>query len=42
MLPIFFFCLAVFSLLYVVLLWHRFRLEQTREQVEALKEQMGY
>lgn len=38
MMMAFFFCLAAFTLLYVVLLWHRFRLEQTKEQVEALKE----
>lgn len=42
MLSTFFFSLATFTLLYVVLLWHRYQLEQTKEQVEALKEQMGY
>ena len=41
MMSAFFFSLAAFSLFYVVILWHRFRLEQTREQVEALKEQLG-
>jgi heme exporter protein C len=38
----FFFSLAAFTLLYVVLLMHRMRLEETREEVEALKEQAGY
>jgi heme exporter protein C len=40
--PAFFFGLFAFTLLYIVLLLHRYRLEQTKEQVEALKEQMGY
>lgn len=42
MLVTFFFSLATFTLLYVVLLLHRYQLEQTTEQVEALKEQLGY
>ena len=42
MLSSFFFCLAAFTLLYIVLLIHRYRLEQTREQVDALKEQLSY
>ena len=32
--------LATFTLLYVVLLWHRVRLEGSREQMEVLKEQL--
>ncbi len=40
MLSAFFFSLAAFTLFFVVLLWHRYRLEQTKEQVEALKEWM--
>jgi heme exporter protein C len=40
--PAFFFGLAAFTLLYVVLLLHRLRLENTREAVEELKEQLGY
>ena len=35
MLASFFFCLAAFTLFYVVLVMHRYRLEQLREQVEA-------
>jgi len=42
MLSAFFFSLAAFTLFYVVLLWHRYNLEQTKEQVETLKEQLGY
>ena len=42
MMASFFFCLAAFTLFYVVLVMHRYRLEQLREQVEALKEQLGY
>jgi hypothetical protein len=42
MMTAFFVSLAAFTLLYVVLLIHRFRLEQTKEQVELLKEQLGY
>jgi heme exporter protein C len=40
--PAFFFSLAAFTLLYVVLLLHRLRLERAREEVEALKEQLGH
>jgi len=40
--PVFFYCLATFTLLYVVFLLHRMRLEETREEVEELKEQLGY
>jgi heme exporter protein C len=40
MMSAFFFSLAAFTLLYVVLLWHRVRLEGSREQLEALKEQL--
>lgn len=42
MMSAFFFSLAAFTLLYVVLLMHRYRLEQTAEQVESLKEQLNY
>lgn len=42
MMTAFFIALAAFTLLYVVLLLHRYRLEQLREQVELLKEQAGY
>ena len=40
--PAFFFSLAAFTLLYVVLLLHRLRLERSQEAVEALREQVGY
>ena len=40
--PVFFFCLAAFTLFYIVLLLHRLRLENTAEQVEEVKEQLGY
>jgi heme exporter protein C len=40
--PVFFFCLAAFTLFYVVLLLYRLRLEETRESVEEIKEQLGY
>ncbi len=40
--PVFFFCLAAFTLFYVVLLLHRIRLEETREEIELLKERFGY
>lgn len=40
--PAFFFSLAAFTLFYVVLLWHRARLERMKEDVEALKERLGY
>ncbi len=42
MMTAFFISLAAFTLLYVVLLIHRYRLEQMKEQVELLKEQLGY
>ncbi len=42
MMTAFFIALAAFTLLYAALLWHRYRLEQLREQVEALKEEVGY
>lgn len=42
MMTAFFVALAAFTLLYVTLLWHRYRLEQLREEVEALKEEVGY
>ena len=40
--PAFFFGLFAFTLLYVVLLLYRVRLEKTKEQVETLKERLGY
>ena len=40
--PVFFFSLAAFTLFYIVLLLHRLRLENTAEQVEEVKEQLGY
>jgi heme exporter protein C len=40
--PVFFFSLAAFTLFYVVLLLHRMRLEDTKEQVDEVKEQLGY
>ena len=42
MLPVFFFGLIAFTLFYIVLLLHRIRLERTQEQVDVLKEQLGY
>ncbi len=42
MMTAFFVSLFSFTLLYVVLLLHRYRLERTKEQVEELKEQFGY
>jgi heme exporter protein C len=42
MMPAFFLGLGAFTLLYVVLLMHRLRLEETKEEVEELKEQLGY
>jgi heme exporter protein C len=42
MMTAFFISLAAFTMLYVVLLIHRYRLEQTKEQVELLREQLGY
>jgi heme exporter protein C len=40
--PVFFYCLAAFTLFYVMLLLYRLRLEDTKEQVDAIKEQLGY
>jgi heme exporter protein C len=40
--PVFFFSLAAFTLFYAVLLVHRLRLEDTKEQVEEVREQLGY
>ncbi len=42
MMTAFFISLFSFTIFYVVLLLHRFRLERTKEQVEELKEQLGY
>lgn len=42
MMTAFFVSLFSFTVLYVVLLLYRFRLERTKEQVEELKEQLGY
>ncbi len=42
MLPIFFGSLTAFTIFYFVLLAYRVRLERTREQVDALKEQLDY
>jgi heme exporter protein C len=42
MMTTFFISLFSFTVLYVVLLVHRYRLERTKEQVEELKEQFGY
>jgi heme exporter protein C len=42
MMPIFFLSLIAFTLFYFVLLIYRVRLERSREQVDALKEQLGY
>jgi heme exporter protein C len=36
----FFFCLITFTVWYVTLIWHRIRLEQSRDQVEALKQKI--
>jgi heme exporter protein C len=40
--PAFFFSLAAFTLLYVVLLLYRLRLEESKDELEELKEQLGY
>ncbi|HFD40407.1 MAG TPA: cytochrome C assembly protein [Anaerolineae bacterium] len=37
----FFFCLITFTLWYATLLWHRIRLEQSRDEVEALKQKIA-
>jgi heme exporter protein C len=42
MMPVFFLSLIAFTLFYFVLLIYRVRLERSREQVDALKEQLGY
>ncbi len=42
MLPVFFLSLFAFTVFYCVLLAYRVRLERTREQVDALREQLGY
>jgi hypothetical protein len=34
----FFFCLITFTIWYVTLMWHRIRLERSRDQVEDLKQ----
>lgn len=38
MLFTFIFCLAVFSLLFAVLFWHRYRLEHNRTEIERIRE----
>ena len=42
MMPVFFLSLIAFTVFYVVLLIYRVRLERSREQMDALKEQLGY
>ncbi|MCU0502403.1 MAG: cytochrome c biogenesis protein CcsA, partial [Anaerolineae bacterium] len=42
MMPVFFLSLIAFTVFYIVLLIYRVRLERSREQVDALKEQLGY
>jgi len=42
MLPVVFLSLIAFTLFYFVLLIYRIRLERSREQLDALKEQLGY
>ncbi len=42
MLPVFFLSLIAFTVFYGVLLIYRVRLERTREQVDALRERLGY
>jgi heme exporter protein C len=42
MMTTFFISLFSFTILYIVLLAYRYRLERTKEQVEELKEQFGY
>lgn len=42
MLPVFFLGLIAFTVFYFVLLAYRARLERAQEQVDALKEQLGY
>jgi heme exporter protein C len=36
----FFFCLAAFTIWYVILMWHRTRLERLRDDVEELKQRL--
>jgi heme exporter protein C len=36
----FFFCLFTFTVWYVTLMWHRTRLERTRDDIEALKQKL--
>ena len=36
----FFFCLITFTVWYVTLMWHRIRLERSRDQLEALKQKI--
>jgi heme exporter protein C len=36
----FFFCLITFTIWYVTLMWHRIRLERSRDQVEDLKQKI--
>ncbi|MGD2041574.1 MAG: cytochrome c biogenesis protein CcsA [Anaerolineae bacterium] len=36
----FFFCLFTFTVWYATLMWHRIRLERTRDDVEALKQKL--
>jgi heme exporter protein C len=36
----FFFCLITFTTWYVTLMWHRIRLERTRDDVEQLKQEI--
>jgi len=36
----FFFCLITFTIWYVTLMWHRIRLERSRDQVEELKQEI--
>ena len=40
MLTAFVFCLVTFTLLYVTLLWQRYRLEVTRSEAAALRQQL--
>lgn len=42
MLPVFFLSLIAFTGFYFILLAYRVRVERTQEQVDALKEQLGY
>ena len=42
MMTAFFISLASFTVLYLVLVLHRYRLERLREQVDELKEALGY